>query len=383
MNTARGLYIHLPFCLHKCHYCDFTIRVLQRPEQIDRYLQALDKELNALGQLPHQLETLYLGGGTPSLLNHRQIMALAQSLKQNFRLDQLQEWTLEVNPETGSTAYFEACLALGINRVSLGVQSWVPSELADSGRSHTRTDIIRCLNDLQAAGLYNISQDLIYGLPGQTLNSWRISLEQALETKPAHLSLYSLEVHEKTLWGWHEKQGSLTRPPEEIEVQMYEWACEQLAQAGYIHYEIANWCLPDRASRHNQLYWQTAPVLAAGVGAHGYWQGRRYAHSPHLSGYYQTCQTERWPWLTTPPQSRQEAAAERLILGLRLLQEGLDGQAFQRDFGLRPEEACPEMLNFAKQGLLRQVGENWLLSPEAVLISNTIFAALLQPYLPE
>lgn len=383
MVPARGLYIHLPFCLRKCHYCDFAVRILHNLSQIDRYLAALNQELSALGTLPHQLETLYLGGGTPSILSLQQMQTLAQMLKHCFELHSLQEWTLEVNPETGSHPYFEACLALGINRISVGVQSWIPSELAYSGRSHTPEDIIRCLDALTTAGVHNINQDLIYGLPGQTLNTWRWSVEKTLETKPTHLSLYNLEIHQKTHWGWQQKQDALVLPSEEVEIAMYEWACERLAQAGYIHYEISNWCLPSWNARHNCLYWQTAPVLAAGVGAHGYWQGRRYAHSSKLSDYYQTCQTQRWPWLFTPPQSRQEAAAERIILGLRLLQEGFNGKAFEQDFGIKPEQACPAMLDFAEQGLLLQKEQNWLLSPQAVLISNHIFAALLDPQIPE
>ncbi|MGE3727156.1 MAG: radical SAM family heme chaperone HemW [Candidatus Sericytochromatia bacterium] len=381
-RPAQGLYLHLPFCLRKCAYCDFTVRVLEKREQIHRYLDHLELELAALSALPMQLNTLYLGGGTPSLLNEAEIERLCTALRQALDLTQLQEWTLEVNPETGSQGYFELCKALGINRVSLGVQSFQPNELQQSGRSHSPADILRCTAELRAAGLNNISLDLIYGLPGQTLAAWQDSLKQALALKPSHLSLYSLEVHEKTAWGQLERLEKLQRPSEESEVAMYESACQLLAEQGFEHYEIANWSLPGLASQHNRLYWQAAPVLALGVGAHGYWQNRRYANAENLKAYYQDCQNTNWRWKNTPAQSRQDAAAERVILGLRLLQVGVDDRAFAQEFGCSLAEAYPQELpELLEKGLLIWRGDCLCLPAEAVLLSNEVFAALLEPQL--
>jgi putative oxygen-independent coproporphyrinogen III oxidase len=381
-QAARGLYLHLPFCQHKCTYCDFTVRVLQERGQITRYLDHLEQELTVLSTLPHQLETLYVGGGTPSLLSTAELERLWLCLSKNWDLSQIQEWTFEVNPETGSIAYFKACRQAGVNRISLGVQSFQTEELKACGRSHDPQDIQRCVAELRQSGFENISLDLIYGLPGQNLNSWKNTLEQALALQPQHLSLYSLEVHEKTAMGWQERKNRLQRPAEEAEVAMYEMACRILAGAGFEHYEIANWSLPGRASQHNRLYWLAAPVLAAGVGAHGYWQERRYENSDSLRTYYQNCQAKDWSWLNTPQQSPQEAAAERVILGLRLLQEGLDGQAFKQDFGIDLSEAYAQVLPALLQdGWVKWQGQHLCLSPEAVLISNAVFSQLLEPQL--
>lgn len=381
-KQAQGLYLHLPFCLRKCFYCDFTVRVFEQRTQISRYLDHLELELAALSRLPMQLKTLYLGGGTPSLLNEAEIERLCTGLRQKLDLTHLQEWTLEVNPETGSQSYFEQCKALGINRVSLGVQSFQPNELQQSGRSHSPADILRCVAELRAAGLNNLSLDLIYGLPGQTQAAWQDSLKQALALKPSHLSLYSLEVHEKTAWGQRERLEKLQRPSEENEVAMYETACQLLAEQGFEHYEIANWSLPGLASQHNRLYWQAAPVLALGVGAHGYWQNRRYANSDQLKSYYQSCQNQHWSWENTQVQSRQDAAAERVILGLRLLQTGVDDRAFAQEFGCSLAEAYPQELpELLAKGLLIWRGDCLCLPAEAVLLSNEVFAALLEPQL--
>lgn len=379
-QPAQGLYLHLPFCLRKCAYCDFTVRVLEKREQISRYLDHLELELAALRALPMQLKTLYFGGGTPSLLNLNELGRLCQNLHQSLDLSQLQEWTLEVNPETGSQAYFEQCRALGINRVSLGVQSFQPEELALSGRSHTATDIFRCVDALRSAGLENISLDLIYGLPDQNLEAWQKTLKQALALAPTHLSLYALEIHEKTAWGHLERKQILRRPSEESEVAMYEMACQILTESGFEHYEIANWSQPGQASQHNLLYWQAAPVLALGVGAHGYWQNRRYANPDQLKAYYSLCQAQNWSWDTAPVQSRQDAAAEWVILGLRLLQRGIDNRQFVQEFGCSLATAYPhELPRLLEMGLLCWRGEQLCLTPEAVLLSNEVFSALLEP----
>jgi oxygen-independent coproporphyrinogen-3 oxidase len=381
-DIAQGLYIHLPFCLRKCHYCDFTIRVLNRPQQIERYLSHIQQEIQALSHLPHQLKTVYIGGGTPSLLNSEQLARLCSSLKKHFDFKHLSEWTFEVNPEQQSTDYFEQCLTAGITRISLGAQSFVPTELAVCGRHHRATDIQVCVENLRKSGFKHINIDLIYGLPGQTPESWRFSLESALELNPTHLSLYSLEIQPQTQFGYQEKHAPLSRPSEEDEVTLYHTACEILQKSGFEHYEIANWAPSGYESQHNLCYWRTESVLAAGVGAHGYWNNIRYANPDNLLNYYAQCEAQAWAWEQTESQSRQEAAAERLILGLRLLKEGLDGTRFAQDFGLSPEQACPEMLTLEKEGQLLRCADHWYLNPEYIMVSNSIFAQLLEPRLP-
>ena len=377
MSEARSLYIHLPFCQHKCHYCDFVVRVLHSPSQIDRYLDHLRLDLQALSAFAAPLKTVYLGGGTPSLLSVAQIERLAEMLQQSFQLRQVQEWTLEANPEHLPEAELEAWMQLGVNRVSLGVQTFDPALLASCGRSHSLADIERVVALIQRFQL-NLSLDLIYGLPEQSLQSWSDSLAAAQALQPDHLSLYALEVHPDTVFG----HRTLPLPEDDETVAMYELACEQLARAGYRHYEIANWCLPGRPSRHNRVYWQNLPFLAAGVGAHGYFAGRRYAHSASLLDYYLNCQAGRWPWDEAEPQSLSEAIEETVFLGLRLLIEGLDLQAFETRFQRALSACYPEVLpRLLAQGHLLLADGHLRLSPAAVPVSNVILAEFLEPVL--
>lgn len=377
-DLARSLYLHLPFCSVKCGYCDFAVRVLERPAQIDRYLDHLALELAALAPLTGPLTTLYLGGGTPSLLDPGQIERLGELLSRHFESSRLSEWTLEVNPESADTERLARWRALGVNRVSLGVQSFDPELLEKCGRPHSVRDIHRAVANLNSLGLHNFSLDLIYGLPGQTAGSWRASLEQALLLAPAHVSLYALEVHSRTHFG----HLQLDLPDEDSAAGMYETACEVLGGAGLEHYEIANWARPGRASRHNTVYWHNAPFAAAGVGSHGYLQRRRYAHSDSLASYYRACVAGDWPWLSTPPQSLAAEIEETVFLGLRLLREGLSLSAFAARFGRELAAAYPQVLpRLLSQQLLEIDGDRLRLSSQAVMVSNEVFSEFLDPNL--
>lgn len=371
-----ALYIHLPFCSVKCHYCDFVVRVLQAPRQIDRYLDHLALELAALGPLTAPLQTLYIGGGTPTLLNIAQIERLGQLLQTHFKQAEGGEWTLEVNPESADAEHLSRWQSWGVNRVSLGVQSFDPDLLQSCGRPHGLEDIYRAVATLKALRLDNFSLDLIYGLPGQSSESWLLSLNAALALEPAHVSLYALEVHPRTHFG----HLQLDLPDEDQAADMYEMACERLAAAGLTHYEIANWARPGQQSRHNTVYWQNAPFAAAGVGAHGYLQRRRYAHPASLAEYYRLCQSGSWPWLETPPQTRVAEIEETVFLGLRLLQQGLNLPAFASRFQRSLNSCYPQLLpRLLEQGLLQLNGEQLRLAPAAVMISNSIFSEFLEP----
>lgn len=374
----RALYLHLPFCSVKCHYCDFAVRVLQRPAQIDRYLDHLALELAALGPLTAPLQTLYIGGGTPSLLNSAQIKRLGTLLDQHFQLAETCEWTLEVNPENAPQDGLQLWQALGVNRISLGVQSFEPALLQSAGRSHSVADIQLAVNRLKDLQLKNFSLDLIYALPDQQTGHWRQSLQDALALEPAHVSLYALEVHARTRFG----HQTLELPDEDQAAEMYEIACESLAEAGMVHYEIANWARPGHESRHNCTYWQNLPFAAAGVGAHGFLQRRRYAHTDNLAAYYRLCQSGQWPWLETEPQSLAAEIEETVFLGLRLLQQGLNLENFAARFGRRLESCYPQVLpRLLELGLLLLQDGQLKLSPAAVMVSNSVFSEFLDPQL--
>ncbi len=382
MSSARSLYLHLPFCSVKCHYCDFVVRVLSKPEQIDRYLEHLELELAALAAHCSELETVYLGGGTPSLLSIVQIKRLGRMLHQHFRLEQVQEWTLEVNPETAETDSLKAWRQIGVNRVSLGVQSFDAALLTSCGRPHGVAEISQAVKTLKQVGLENFSLDLIYGLPEQSLESWKQSLLAAIALAPRHVSLYALEVHEKTHFG-HQQ---LNLPGDELAADMYDLACEALGQAGFVHYEIANWGLPGYHSRHNTVYWQNSPFAAAGVGAHGYLMSQdgpvRYAHPDSLATYYRQSLQSIWPWEQTEAQTQSEQIEETVFLGLRLLEQGIDLDAFEARFGRSLLSYYPRVLpRLLELGQLIKIEQRLRLSPDAVMLSNEIFAEFLDPEL--
>lgn len=380
---AESLYIHLPFCQTKCHYCDFVVRVLHHSAQIDRYLTHLELELQAISGHCAALKTLYLGGGTPSILNHEQIQKLGQILQKHLELSQVQEWTLEVNPEQAQAERLKAWQDLGVNRLSLGVQSFDPILLAECGREHELKDIEQAILNFQITGFDNFSLDLIYGLPGQNLQSWQATLNQALSYQPRHVSLYALEVHARTHFGHRHQALDLQLPDEDLAADMYEMASDALKQGGLSHYEIANWGVTGFESQHNQVYWQNLPFAAIGVGAHGYLDQRRYGNPDNLLSYYRQCQQAQWAWQQTPPQALSETIEETVFLGLRRLQAGLDLDTFARRFGLELADIYPMILqDLLEQGYLMQSGRILKLSPGAVLQSNAIFCQFLDPTLP-
>ena len=375
----RSLYVHIPFCLHKCSYCDFTVRVLHQSAQIDRYLDHLALELRHIPQ-HYALDTLYCGGGTPSLLSTSQFARLHALLAEAFDLSALQEWTFEANPETVTPTLAAAWIQAGVSRISLGVQSFDDAELATCGRSHRSSDVTQAVQILRQAGGTQISLDLIYGLPGQTVSTWQYTLEQALDLSPDHLSLYCLEIHSHTAWGYLEQQERLEIPEDETLAQCYQAAVTSLAAAGYQHYEIANWCRPDRQSAHNLAYWHNVPYLAVGVGAHGYYHNRRYANPASLTAYYAQCQQGQTAWAEAPPLTRQAEIEETLFLGLRLLNEGISRAAFAGRFGQSLDSLYPTTLpQLLASGHLQDTGTHVILHPDAVLSSNEVFTALLEP----
>ena len=379
MKKAASLYLHLPFCSRKCAYCDFAVRILQSAAQVDRYFEHLALELSGVAEEAVTLQTLYIGGGTPSILSVSEIDALYLLLKNNFDLSELSvsgEWTLEVNPEHARKAELLAWKQKGINRISLGVQSFDNDLLARCGRLHQHADVFRAVQHIQESGFTNWSLDLMYALPDQCLAQWRDSLEQAIRLEPTHVSLYALEVHLKTLFGAQQ----LPDFSEDLAGEMYDLACDLLSKAGYIHYEIANFCLPGYASQHNQVYWQTEPFIAVGVGAHGYLQDRRYENPHGLKAYYQMCQSRRWGVQKTIPQTRSEAMEEFMFLGLRQLEKGIAWNTFETRFGVSLWDCYAQPLQAAfDAGYLLSTSEGFVLNPDCVGLSNRILAEFLDP----
>lgn len=275
-----GLYIHIPFCHAKCAYCDFYST--PRSEHASEYVDALLRELDArLHEIEDQITTVYIGGGTPSSLPAADLRRLVTRMA----LFHPEEFTVEVNPEDVSATLAGMLVGEGVNRVSMGVQSLVDEELRTVGRRHTARQASEAVETLRAAGVDNLSLDLIYGLPGQTADSWRHSLRGILGLQPEHLSAYALSYEPGTrLWAMR-MAGKVTETPQELSEQMYLTLCEEAAAAGMEHYEIANFCIPGYHSRHNSSYWDFTPYLGLGVSAHSF-DGKQRRYNPaDISAY--------------------------------------------------------------------------------------------------
>lgn len=373
MPDGTGLYVHVPFCRIKCHYCDFACYP-GLEDRIDAYIEALGREWTCYPD-DMRIASLYLGGGTPSLLGPEQVRRLVTLLRSRGDWSGLGEATFEVNPGTGGPDLWQSLREAGFRRISMGVQVMDDARLRAIGRDHGVADVHRTLAELRAAGLQDVSMDLIYGLPGQEPESWAETLEQVVALAPPHLSLYALQVEERTLFGVRAAQGRLDVPDEDRVRIMHDHAVERLAAAGLRRYEIASWCTPGHESVHNRIYWMHRPFVGLGVGAHS-WDGtRRYGHDRSFRGYM----ADPSPRRNVEPEAPALSYDTALIMGLRLVEEGVDIPSFTERFGEDPFEVHGAVLEgFLAEGLLERRGTRLRLAPDAIPVANGVFAALLR-----
>jgi len=283
METGIGLYIHIPFCRQKCAYCDFY-SVLAQPGAIDRYLNSLAAEMRLQGQ-GQLISTVFLGGGTPSLLTARQISTVLDGVSRYFLLAKDAEISMEANPETLLNTDLAAYRVAGINRLSLGVQVLDNDLLPHLGRRHTAQDALTIITRAQAAGFTNLSCDLIYGIPGQTMVGWQHDLQTITARGLPHLSLYCLEVHDETPLGQAINSGKMQLPDPDLAADMYDWAREFLPQQGLVQYEISNFSRPGFECRHNLIYWHNDEYLGLGPAACSYRSGVRACNVADMDTY--------------------------------------------------------------------------------------------------
>ena len=366
--TQAGLYIHIPFCRSRCSYCDFATG-LYEGELAERYVRALIDEIRSPSVAETSVDTIYFGGGTPSLLNPAQLDRILSVLRDRFDVDGAAEITLEINPGSISVEKLREFRSLGINRASFGVQTFDDRELAKLGRSHTAADARRTFHDLRAAGFENISFDLIAGLPGQTLAGWQRNVQEALELRPEHLSFYLLEVHSGTPLAQHIQRGLQPAPDEDLAAVMYEWMLERAAQAGYEHYEISNLCRPGFQSQHNTKYWTGALYFGFGCSAHSYdGEMRRWSNHRDVLEYVESVEHRSSPVAEKQILTQSDIRAESLFLGLRLM----------RGVSL---DLCKEyetdLARFREAGLVELEGDWVRLTRSGALLSNEVFAAFL------
>ncbi len=374
-----GIYIHIPFCRTRCVYCDFATGAYDGP-LAERYVSAVAQEISAFRPENGTIETdtVYFGGGTPSLLSPAQVERILSAVRARFRLTEDAEVTMEMNPGTVTRAGLSEFRRLGINRASFGAQTFADDELRRLGRSHTVADTRRTFADLRAAGFDNISFDLIAGLPAQTLAAWARNLDESIALRPPHISLYLLEVHEGTPLAAQIERGAEPRPDDERAAEMYRMMVERLTAAGYEHYEISNFARPGFASRHNTKYWTGAPVYGFGCSAHSFdGASQRWANERDAARYVELIEAGESAVAETTALDEQDMRAEALFLGLRMMC-GIDLNEHRARFGadVRADYSA-DLARLREAGLIELRDDVMKLTPTGALLSNEVFAVFV------
>ena len=371
--ASAALYLHIPWCRSICTYCDFD-RQAHGFELIPAYLEALQREARLQPRLI--VHSIFFGGGTPSLLRPDQVANVLEVCRAQFTLRETVEVTVEMNPGDLDRERVAGYLSAGVNRFSMGVQSFDDDLLRLLGRRHSAAEAARAFAEARQAGAANLSLDLMYGLPGQTPRQWRTTLERALELGPEHLSAYLLTVDERVPLGRQVLRGQLQLPIDDQIAEHYEHAQELLAAAGYRQYEVSNWALPGRESRHNLSYWRDEPYLGLGAGAASSYQGRRYKNTTDPAAYIRGIANGTPDLIEDERCDGQTALLDHLALGLRL-REGLDLARARQRFGVDLAAlAGTEAAELLDRGLLEREGDRLRIPLERLLVSSEIILRL-------
>ena len=391
-----SVYIHIPFCLRRCNYCDFNTYA-DRNDLINIYVETLCKEIKSFVPINDQkpiVHTIYLGGGTPSLLSEDNIKKVLGAVQSKFSLYIDHEISMEVNPGTVNEDYIKQIKKLGINRLSIGMQSSNPQDLTILGRIHSTYEVIETVKWARMAGLKNINLDLIFGIPGQDLKRWQNTLEFALQLNPEHLSLYSLTLEDGTpLKSWY-GMGLIAKLDDDITADMYELAGNILDKCGYQQYEISNWARNDLGKRsflckHNLQYWHYEPYVGFGLGAHSYYGNHRFINIQDFQTYLSSMDNinTQDPRLTNATNEtiiidRQREIEEMMIMGLRLTQSGISDKRFRKRFGTSVFDEYPdEIRTLVSQELIEPVNMNnpvVRLTKKGRFLGNHVFRMFLR-----
>jgi len=378
--AGLALYLHIPFCVRKCRYCAFVSRPpgdgSTGNTPVQDYLRALRREIGTAASLAGRqtLGSIYFGGGTPTLLDPSDLVSLLEETRDHFDWGEDMEITVEANPGTVSLVGLRLLRDAGVNRISIGAQSFNPEELGLLGRIHGVTEIYSAYYAAREAGFDNVNLDLIYGIPGQTLSGWRASLEKALDLYPEHLSVYGLSLEEGTPLAEEIAKGWLQACPEETQVAMWEITGRLLKAAGYERYEIANFASPGRQCRHNLTYWLNLPYLGLGAAAHGYFNGIRYANHSDLETYIESSLQGKLPRAWEEHQTPEQERNDTIIMGLRLTR-GLSRSAFRDRFGYSFEDLFGDQLNALEQEGLMGKNKGFIyLTERGRLLANYVLA---------
>ncbi len=389
----HSVYVHIPFCTVRCAYCDFnTYAGLEG--LMPAYVDALCREIRQVGASApdgHLLvDTVFLGGGTPSLLAVDQASDILQAIRETFAMSPDAEVTLEANPGTVDADRLLDLRGLGFNRISFGVQSAHESELRLLDRLHTFGQAVEAVHMARSAGFQDVNLDLIYGIMRQTLTMWQTSIDRALELEPDHLSLYALTLEHGTPMQARVEQGLLPEPDPDLAADEYEWAEQALQAAGFVHYEISNWARADpadrpgqcrHACRHNMQTWRNAPYLGFGAGAHGFAAGWRYADVRSPQAYVRAMASSAVPTFPFSPALAERHAIdietekrETVMLGMRLVQEGVSAAEYRTRFAVDLHEAfAPQWAKLERDGLVAWEGDRVRLTDRGRLLGNRVF----------
>ena len=370
-----GLYLHLPFCISKCPYCDFNSYQLKEDNQISSYISALYQEITAYSQKlkKNNIKTIYLGGGTPTILSGVQIYNILEFCKDKFTIDKNAEITIEVNPGTLDGEKIKLLIESGINRLSLGAQSFNDLFLKKLGRIHNTRDIIDSYYLAREVGFNNINIDIMFALPDQTIEDLQATLKRAVSLKPDHLSLYNLTIKPGTEYYKKYKRGKLKLPTEDEEFDMYSWAINFLEENNFEHYEIANFARPYKRSMHNLIYWQNKPYLGIGAGAYSFIKGYRYMNYENPARYIKEIMSGKLPVDNGEKLSLRKRMIETIILGLRT-KDGVGYKKFKTRFKVDINNIFHKQINkLVNLRLLQKDDFKIKLTKRGIFLANTVF----------
>lgn len=371
-----GLYIHVPFCIRKCRYCDFYSEPLGDGSGTSSYLDALEMELGTLPQ-GFRPETVYIGGGTPTALKPADLEDLFTSIQREVDLSGVTEWTCEANPGTLAREEAEILRESGINRVSLGVQSFDPQNLAFLGRIHSAQEAVDSFRLLRECGFKNVSLDLMYAIPGSSRGQLETDLARIVNLEPEHVSCYGLIFEKGTPLTRLRDAGEVAEIEDDEQLEQYRLVRRTLAAAGYRHYEISNFAKPGFESRHNLLYWSGGEYIGCGPAAHGHWLGRRYANVRNVGDYSRLLMEGQSVRASEEKLKPDAKARETLVMGLRRI-DGVDREEFRRGTGFDYRDLLGKEIDaLCELGMLEEVDHRLRLTEKGLFVSDSVFAELV------
>lgn len=377
-NAKVSAYIHIPFCEHICYYCDFN-KVFLEGQPVDEYIQALLNEIRLTKEKfpSNDTETIYIGGGTPTSLSANQLAVLLNGVRELLPFNEQNEFTVEANPGDLTTEKLRVMKDFGVNRLSMGVQTFDNQLLKKIGRKHTAEDVYETMNFLEKEDFTNVSIDLIYALPGQTLEGFRDTLKRAIELDLPHYSLYSLILENKTMFMNWVRQGRLQLPDQEVEALMFEETIIAMEKAGRHQYEVSNFSLAGKESQHNLVYWDNNHYYGFGAGASGYLGHTRYRNHGPIQHYLKPLRENQLPVVETENLTLNNQMEEEFFLGLRK-KNGVSKERFKNKFGRTTNQVYGEKIaSLIEKGLLEEGPEFLQLTEQGLFVGNDVFEEFL------